>query len=359
MAVTDTTLTVQAGELNSVSSRYHDLWLRRWLYDTFFVREGYPVPVVFASPSDAFSQFSTLWSLDKNPFRYLLDLKDGDGTPLYEPHPSPVRYPLISVYKTGTTYRTWQNFSYHRWRHINWPTVAADVAKCDLGNVMTSYMPMAWDFKYQIDYYSMRPDTQAYWIEKLMWAMYRTGGVPQTWICVNYPGWGPQMVRLRMEPDIQNNTPDAPNDGEHTEYRSTVNVILEGFSVDLNYQIYPALWELVFRNSSDINDPATSYTLLATEDLRFMDANPTLDSRPNVPAEGDCQQELADYGETIPANIGAGGIESFNGEDANSRSGVGGAGLSTSAPPVTTSYIIDPNQTDYVIDPDGNFITAL
>lgn len=355
-AVYDTNA-VQAGALDSVSSRYHDLWLRRWLYSLFFVREGFPVPVVFASPSDAFSQFQTLWSLDKNPFRYLLELKDANGTPLYEPHPSPVRYPLISVYKKSTKYRTWQNFSYHRWRHINWPTVASDVHKCDLGNVTTSQMPMAWDFTYQIDYYSMRPDSQAFWIEKLMWEMYRTGGVPQTWICVQYPGWGPQMVRLRLEGDLQNNTPEAPPEGEHTEYRTTIQVVLEGFSVDLDYRVYPALWELIFRDSSAVTDPAEAYTILASADLRYQDNNVTLDSRSNVPEEGDCQQELADYGATIPADISAGDIPPVGGADANSQAGVGGiAGLSLV---VGTSRIIDPNLVDYLIDPDGNFITAL
>lgn len=333
MAGIDTTLSVQAGDIDSVSSRYHDLWLRRWLYGLFFVREGYPTPVVFASPSDAFSQFQTLWSLDKNPFRYLLDLKDAAGTPLYEPHPSPVRYPLISVYKKGMGYRRWQNFSYHRWRHINWPTVSADVLKCDLGNVVTSYMPMAWDFRYQIDYFSMRPDSQAFWIDKYVREMHRTGGDPQTWIVVVYPGWGTQLVRLRQDGDIENNTPDAPPDGEHTEYRSTINLVLEGFALDLNYAVYPALWELIFRNSAEITDPQDAYTILTSADLRVNDDNPTLDSRSNVPPEGDCQQELADYNETIPASLVLTGIAPFTGENSNSQSGVGGiAGVNLVSP---------------------------
>lgn len=293
----DQTLSLKAGDLNNVSSRYHDLALRRWLYHLFFVKEGYPVPVVFASAMDAFAQFQRLWADDKNPFSYLLDLKDDTGKPLYEPHPSPVRYPLLSVYKRGLRYRNYQNFSYHRWRRFNWPTVSDDVDKCDLANVTTSQMPMAWDYRYQIDHFCLRPDTQAFFMEKLMWEMWRTGGIPQTWVLVDYPGWGQQLARLYIEGDIENSTPDAPNDGEHVEYRTTIQVVLEGFSVDVNYKILPALWELVFRNvppSPDELDRALNVS--TTSDLRIHDNNVTLDSRSSLPPEGDCEIELQNFG---------------------------------------------------------------
>ena len=87
---TDGTLDVRAGSLTGTSMRYHELALQRWLNRVFQVREGYAIPVVFTSPMDAFSQFRQLWSRDNNPFNYLLDLKDANGTPLYEPFPSPI-----------------------------------------------------------------------------------------------------------------------------------------------------------------------------------------------------------------------------------------------------------------------------
>jgi hypothetical protein len=93
-----------------------------------------------------------------------------------------VRYPLLSVYRKGFKYRSYQNFSIHKFRHINWPTMSDDVGRCELGNVTTSKMPMAWDYRFQIDFYCNRPDTQAFFVEKLMREMYKTGGTPQTWM---------------------------------------------------------------------------------------------------------------------------------------------------------------------------------
>jgi hypothetical protein len=106
---------------------------------------------------DAFSQFTRLWSEANNPFLYLLQAVNDDGTPLYQPYPAPVRYPLLSVYRKGFKYRTYQNFSIHKFRHINWPTVSDDVGRCELGNVTTSRMPMAWDYRFQIDFSATGP----------------------------------------------------------------------------------------------------------------------------------------------------------------------------------------------------------
>ena len=159
----DKTLEVAAGGLEATSMRYHELNLQRWLSSRFFVREGYGVPVVFSTPMDAASHFKQLWSDENNPFKYLLELKDAEGTPLYEPHPSPIRYPLISVMRRGIRYRPYQNFSIHSWRHINWPTVSdpgepgpgteqqgVGLVKCDLGNVTTSRMPLDFYYCFQI-----------------------------------------------------------------------------------------------------------------------------------------------------------------------------------------------------------------
>ena len=275
--------------------RYHELAIQLWLNQLFFVRSGYSIPVVFSSPMDAFSSFQQLWQQEDNPFAYLLNAKDENGAPLYEPYPSPIRYPIMSVYRKGWKYRIYQNFSIHRWRQINWPTVSdtgsaiygpnqtgTDLFRRDLGNVTTSRFPMAWDYRFQIDHFCNRPDTQAFFVEQLMQEFWRTGSVPQTWIRVNYPGWGQRLVRLYIDGDIESLTPEEPEDGKMVEFRTSFTVVVEGFDVDLNFQIVPALWTLVYTQNSI--DPATLQDVfLSSTDLRVRDANPTLLSRANVP----------------------------------------------------------------------------
>ena len=185
--------------MDVTEGRVHELALQNWFYRNFFVMEGYPVPVVFATPMDAFSVFANLWKAEHNPFKYLLDAKDCEGTPLYEPYPSPVRYPLISVKKLGWTPRINQSYGIHRWRHMGYPTTSTvnavkpgevgGLTQNDLGNVMTSTMPTAWDFRYQIDHFCTRPDTQAIFVHRVMRTMVIAGGAMQTWIRVVYPGW--------------------------------------------------------------------------------------------------------------------------------------------------------------------------
>jgi hypothetical protein len=279
--------------------RYHELAFQRWLNSTFYVREGYPIPVVFSSPMDAFGNFDRLWQSDKNPFKYLLDLKDEKGTPLYEPYPSNVRYPLLSVYRQGWRYRPDQNFSIHEWRHLNWPTVSADASRCDLGNVSVSYRPMAWDYRFQLDHYAMRPDTQAYFVEKLMRSFWITGGVPQCWITIHYPAFGYHRIRLYIDGDIENSTPEETEDQKHTEFHTTVRLVLEGYSVDQNIRVVPALWTLLVRGYEEAVNPdelASAFGDQQAEDLRVRENNVTLQARSNVPASGDCQQNIANFG---------------------------------------------------------------
>jgi hypothetical protein len=307
--INDGTLNVRAGSLGGTSMRYHELALVYWLNHWAYVRESYAVPVVMSSPMDAFSAFQQLWADENNPFAYLFNLKDANGTPLYEPYPSPVRYPVISVYRKGWKYRQYQNFSIHRWRHINWPTVANagterygaeaqgwGVTKCKLGNVTTSRMPMAWDYRFQIDHFCNRPDTQAFFIEQLMQEFWRTGGtVPQTWVTVPYPGWGNRRVRLYLDGDIESLTPEEPEEGKNVEFRTSFTVVLEGFDVDLRYEIYPALWNVIFRFGpvAPIElDAAFNFT--GTVDTRINGSNSSIDLRPNVPSWGTCQHDLTD-----------------------------------------------------------------
>lgn len=294
----DGTLSVKAGALGSTSMRYHELALQRWLNRKFFVREGYPVPVVFATPMDAFGNFGRLWSQANNPFQYLLDAKDEDGTPLYQPHPQPVRYPLLSVYRKGWRYRSYQNFSIHRHRRINWPTVSSlndGIGKCELGNVMTSKMPMAWDYRFQINHFATRPDSQAFFLEKFIREFQDTGGVPQCWIPCWYPIWGMQLIRMYIDGDVENASPEDVDNESQVEFNTAVTVVVEGFSIDVKPEVLPALWYVVFGQGGTV-DPE-QLEVLYTQDARIDDNNVTLDARPNVPPDEQCQIHLRE-GET-------------------------------------------------------------
>jgi len=313
----DGTLTARAGSLGGTSMRYHELALQRWLNGLFQVREGYPVPVVFTSPMDAFGAFAQLWGDANNPFGYLLSLKDDCGKPLYEPYPSPIRYPIISVHRKGWKYRSYQNFSIHRWRHINWPTVSdtgsvipgknqqgTGLQRCALGEVTTARRPMAWDYRFQIDFFSNRPDTVAFFLQQFMNEMWRTGGVPQTWIKVPYPGYGEMLVRLYLDGEIESMTPEEPEPGKNVEFRTSITVVVEGFDVDLRFKIYPALWYLVL-GSGSVEPTAleNAFVEYARFDGRIQNQNPTLDSRTNVPSNGTCAVALEGRGEPDSAPV--------------------------------------------------------
>src|SRR5208337_1620445 len=223
----DDTLSVIKGTLGSLGMRYHELALQRWFYSTFFVRSGYPIPVVFSTPMDAFGNFNQLWKHDRSPFNYLFDLKDENGTPLYEPYPSTLRYPLISVFRRGWKYRPEQSYGIHQFRHMNWPTVTPDVDRCDLANVTVSYRPNAWDYRFQIDHFAMRPDTQAYFIERLMRSFVVGGGTPQTWMQIHFPVLGMQKIRMYIDGEIENSTKEEPEDQTNMEFRTTFTLVVE------------------------------------------------------------------------------------------------------------------------------------
>jgi hypothetical protein len=299
----DKTLDVRPGSLDATSMRYHELWLQRWLYSRFFVREGYPIPVVFSTPMDAFSLFSKLWKDANNPFQYLFDAKDADGTPLYEPYPSPVRYPLISVMRKGIAYRPYQNFSIHRWHHINWPTISdehpvpgkaeqigTDLVKCDLAHVTTSRMPMAFDYKFQIDHFCLRPDTQAFYIERLINQFWRSGGKMQSWMDIEYPGWGKQYIRIYVDGEIDQSVPEEYQD-KNVEFRTSFTLAIEGFSIDVAYLIEPAVWKFVFTTAS-ISQLDQLLLPALTVDVRPGGHNAVLESRPDIPLSGTCQKEI-------------------------------------------------------------------
>lgn len=273
--------------------RYHELALVRWINQWAIVREGYPVPTVLSNPTDAFGHFAQLWADPNNPFAYLFQAKDEQGTPLYQPHPAPARYPIISVHRKGWKFRPGQNFSIHRWRHLNWPTVSdvgatvpgriqqgTGLTKADLGEVTTARRPMAWDYRFQIDHFCNRPDTQAFFLQQLMEQLWRSGGTPQTWISVPYPGYGDMLVRLYLDGDIESATPEEPPDDRGVEFRTSFSVTLEGFMVDLRFKVYPALWRIVMGSGSVAPE---DLRVAFTEDLRQRGTNVTLEQRDGAP----------------------------------------------------------------------------
>ena len=268
------TINVPTGAVASTSMRYHELAIQSWLNRIFILRSGYPLPTVMCAPCDAFSLFNKLWADQTNPFKYLLDVKDEQGNPLYQPYPQPVRYPVMSVYRKGWKLRPYQNFSIHRMRHINWPTVSSagtnvygvastgtNVTTGDLGNVTTSRYPMAFDYRFQLDHFCNRPDTQAFFISQVFREFWRTGANQmQTWIKVNYPGFGTKLVRLYMDGDVENLTPEEPEDGKNVEFRTSFTVVLEGYDIDLNYQVCPALWKILVGGTPSPDEVAAAFT---------------------------------------------------------------------------------------------------
>lgn len=305
------TLSVKSGALASTGLRYHELAMQAWLNKVFLLRWGFPIPVVFTSPMDAFSEFTRLWGMDRNPFQYLLEAKDDQGTPLYLPFPSPVRYPLLSVYRRNWKLRQSHNFSIHRMRNINWPTVSDNAPPLygkrqqgtnlelhDLGEVTTSRFPMAIDYRFQVDFYCNRPDTQAYFLRQFWNEFWRTGGpVPQTWALVRYPVIGAKLVRVYLDGEIESTTPETPEDGKNVEFRITANLVMEGYDIDVDLKYYPTLWTLITRGfpaSPGELDAAFTFENQTPEveigtNLRVNQANDTVNYRAkvsNMPSDG-------------------------------------------------------------------------
>ena len=168
----------------------------------------------------------------------------------------------------------------------------------DLGYATVSDMPMAWDYRYQITFYSTRPDTQAFFIEAFMREFNRTGGTPQTWIPITYPGIGDHLIRMAMSDEsVEWETPEEPETDKIMEYRTAINVTLEGYSIDTNFRPVPTLWTLVVGNGSATVDELASISPVISDNLRIGNDNPVLNERLNVPANGTGAAPV--YGEPI------------------------------------------------------------
>lgn len=239
--------------------RLHELALQKWLNDTFDVVDGYPVPVVFSTPMDAYAEFTRLWKEDNNPFQYLLNAVDDDGNKVYQPYPANARYPVISVTRGGWIPRIQQSYGLHVNRK-GWVTTGKDVTMSEVGTAVVRNMPVAWDYRYQIDHFCTRPDTQARFVHQAMRRFQNSGGIMQSWLRVLYPlPYGPQTIRLYLDGSIEDASEAEPGDGPRI-YRTTLRLIIEGYYADLDYQEVPTFWSLVLSNgTANVADLTRAY----------------------------------------------------------------------------------------------------
>jgi hypothetical protein len=242
--------------------RVHDEAMKTWVNKCFIHAPGYPIPAVFADPMDAFSSFKQAWTSKENPYKYLTELTDKSGTPIYSPDVSGIIYPLISIKRGGVSFDVTRNFSPRMFRNLGFPTVSDDVTDRDLGNVLSARMPMGWNISYQIDFYSNRPDTQAYFYERLMRELVLSAATTEFWIPVQYHGWwGQRLVCVQLEGNIENNT-EISNE-EVMVYRTTAQFKVMGWRIDAQQTVMPALW------TSTVSEKSGSTTVSSeTTDLR-------------------------------------------------------------------------------------------
>ena len=137
-------------------------------------------------------------------------------------------------------------------------------------------------FRSQVDHFCLRPDTQALFVRRLFRQFARTGGSLQAWIPVSYPGWGVQTIRVTLDGDIDNMTPEEPEDGKRVEFRTSCSLVVEGYSVDVDFRQVPAAWTIVFGQGT----PSPEALQAAySEDLRLDGRNETLETRLSNNAE--------------------------------------------------------------------------
>lgn len=230
--------------LENTSMRLHELALQRWLNATFDVISGYPVPVVFSTPMDAYGEYTRLWQDADNPFRYLLDARDDDGKAMYDPYPAQPKYPVISVTRGGWIPRIVQSYGVHTNRK-GWVTTGDNATTSEVGTAIIRNMPVAWDFRYQIDHFCLRPDTQARFLHQAMRRFQNSGGIMQSWLQVIYPlPYGPQTIRFYLDGSIEDASELEPGDGPRV-YRTTLHLIIEGYYAEIEYSEVPTFWQLV------------------------------------------------------------------------------------------------------------------
>jgi hypothetical protein len=280
--------------LEFTSVRIHELALQRWLYKAFPLQEGgYPTPVIFATPKDAHAEFTRTFQSAQNPFKYLLEIKDAKGHPVYNPHPSNVFYPLISVKRTGWNYRPSQSYGYHRNRRMFWPTSDKDptlVRLENLGTAAGNQMPTAWDFRFQVDYLCQKPQTMSVFVNRLQRKLWVSGGVPQTFIVARYPfPHGKQYLRMYLDGGIQSITQEGDNENNQ-EFRISFTLCVEGYAVDFRTVFSPVMWQIGIGKEAVTMPPDEldryfdfDVTYAGLDDVRVDQQNPAIESRPGLP----------------------------------------------------------------------------
>lgn len=288
----DGTLGVSTSSRENLIVRAHDEAVKRWLNKNFLLIDGYPIPALIANPTDAYAMFVNMWKRDDNPYAYLTDLKDSRGANLYNPSEPGLMYPIISILRSGISYRQNGNFSIHKWRRISYPTVSNKVSKCDLGTVTTSRMPMGFNFKYQIDFMSTSMYTQAMIVQSLANVLHTTGGNLRFWIPVVYPGvMGEKLVQSVIDSDnLDNSQEKDPDSDNQIVFRLSIPLTLEGYIPDIEYRREPTLWSVVLNSASTNGLDNVDSPVSVTDDLRKtgINSNSSVEVRENIPPVNDC-----------------------------------------------------------------------
>lgn len=271
---------------NLSAVRLHGYALRRWFYRNFLLREGFPVPVVYAVPMDAFAEFKRLWTTT-NSYDYLKTAAAQANV-----WPQNVVTPLISFSFTGDHYRPDLSSNSRVNRTYAWLSAGSSttITRNFLGNVQQVRYSQGADFNFQVDFWCQRPDVQSAFFEQFAQAFrVSSAGERQTWITVPYPvTHGTQTVRLRITSDLSNtNETSAAPDSGIVLYHTTFTVSIEGYYADRSSIIVPALWFASFSYDNPAPTSLDAFYSLNTVDLRLSGAvNPTMALRSHLPPPG-------------------------------------------------------------------------
>jgi hypothetical protein len=240
-------------ELTSV--RMHSLALWRWLYACFPIPSvGVPTPVVAARPMDAYGEFDRMRANPNGPFQYLQQ----PGV-----WPANARVPLISFNLLHLAPRPLHSFNLGANRHLGWVSVGSLTNIDQLSSISQTRYPTAWDFAFQVDFWTYRPDDMARYAEQLQEQFKLTNaGNPSVFIRCVYPG-GTQLIKTYLQGNL-----DFPNDGADDKpqtYRLSVTLVMEGWRHDQVVITTPTLWYLSYAiqlGPGDVNS-------LSEQDLRL------------------------------------------------------------------------------------------
>jgi hypothetical protein len=294
------------GNLQEVSLsavRLHGFALRRWFYRNFLLREGFPIPVVYAVPMDAFAEFRRLWT-DTNSLDYL---KSTNAQALGV-WPQNIVTPLISFVFTGDKYRPDLTASTRVNRTYAWVT-AGNPAKTSinqLGNVQQVRYSQAAEFNFQVDFWCQKPETQAIFYEQLAQAFrVSSAGTRQTWVTVPYPvTHGTQNVRLIQTSDTSNLTESqsAP-EGNIVMYHTSFTVSIEGYYPDRTSFIVPTAWYMGLSITQNNPSPLELTTLYLLNSGNLAQQNPVLALRSNLPTGSSAPPSGPDFGSDFSSDF--------------------------------------------------------